>query len=229
LHFGRFGPQAALIERMPPKAKWILCIMAGFVFGAFLTCTGTVELVNSRRLADHGTSCQAQVVSKRDSVSSRFRRHTYYLEIAFSAPDGVAVDRKVKVSSETFQNAEVGSQVKAYYLPENPNVCAAGETVDLRYGTLVFGLLALAGAIFLLCTRNQTASVDELAEKIEARLQPLMVNKFEYQKVEAREFPHLDLSFYDNVQKELENRGYTFLADLENLTLRNDATSRTFI
>jgi len=214
---------------MPPKVKRILCIVAGFVFGAFLIYRGTVELLNSRRLADHGKPLQAKVVNKRESVSGRFRRHTYYLEIAFSAPNAVAVDKEVKVTSETFQDAEVGAQVKAFYLPENPTVCAAGETVELRYGTLVFGLLALAGGIFLWCTMNQASTVDELAAKIETHLQPLMVNKFEYRKVEAREFTHLDLSFYDNAQKELEGRGYTLLADLENLTVRSEATAPTFI
>jgi hypothetical protein len=214
---------------MSDKIKRIFCIAIGIVMGGWLVFYGARELVNSKRLADQGKTAQAQVADLRESVSGRLRRHTYYLTIAFETPGGRSVTKEVKVSRDTFTTAQVGSAVKAYYLAEDPTVCAAGPTVDLRYGNLLFGLVVLAGAVFLWVTRNRPSEMDDLAEKIEGHLKPLMVERFDYAPVVAQEFAHLDQAFYDNSRRHLEERGYSFLADEENVTLRKQSGERNFL
>ncbi|HWX21116.1 MAG TPA: DUF3592 domain-containing protein [Candidatus Binatia bacterium] len=214
---------------MSDKIKRIFCIAIGLVMGGWLAVYGTRELINSKRLADHGKAAQARVVDLRETVSGRLRRHAYYLTIAFETPGGSAVTKEVKVGQDTFTTAQVGSAVKAYYLAEDPTVCAAGQTVDLRYGNLLFGLVVLAGAVFLWVTRNRSSEMDDLAEKIEGHLKPLMVERFDYAPVRAQEFGHLDLAFYDNARRHLEERGYSFLADEENVTLRKQSGERNFL
>jgi hypothetical protein len=186
-------------------------------------------LVDSKKLADHGKAAKAQVIDGRDRVSGRLRHHSYYLTIAFETAQGGSVQKEVKVSSETFHAARPGDSVKAYYLQEDPTICAAGETVDLRYGNLLWGLAAIAGAVFLALTMNKPSAMDQLAQKIEARLKPLMVERFQYAPARAKEFTHLDLAFYDKARGYLEERGYRFLADEQNVTVHSDATERTFL
>jgi hypothetical protein len=185
--------------------------------------------LNSKHLAGRGQSTEADIVDTRERVGGRLRTHSYYLTIAFATSVGTAIRKEVKVSHETFKSARVGGTVKAWYLAEEPTICAAGETVDLRYGNLVYGLIAFVGAAFLWFTRNQATTEEELAEKLEARLKPMMVERFEYVPTRPEQFAHLDLAFYDNARRHLEGAGYTFLADEENITLKMDAGERTFL
>ena len=188
---------------MTDKVRRILCIAAGLVMGIGLIIYGATELLNSKRLAARGKPVQAQVVDAQDQMSGRLRRHTYYLKVSFTTPEAGPVSKRVKVTHETFATAQPGSQVKAFYLAENPTICAAGETVDLRYGNLLLGLVVLGGAVFLLATLNAPSETDKLAQKIEAHLQPMMRERFDYAPVRAQDFAHLDLSFYDDAGRHL--------------------------
>lgn len=214
---------------MSTNAKRVLCVVIGLVMGGWLSWRGGTELLNSKHLADHGKSIQADVVDSRERVSGRFRTHSYFLTIAFETSSGTAVRKEVKVSEKTFDGVRVGGTVKAWYLAEQPTICAAGATVDLRYGNLIYGLLAFLGAAFLWFTRNARSTEEELAEKLEARLKPMMVEHFDYVPARPEQFAHLDLAFYDNGRQFLEKAGYTFLADEENVTLKMDTGERTFL
>lgn len=214
---------------MGSKAKRIVCVLIGLVMGAWLTWYGGRELLDSKRLASRGKSTEADVVDSRERVSGRLRSHSYYVTIAFETPAGTAVRKEVKVGHETFNHAQTGGTVKAWYLAEEPTICAAGETVDLRYGNLIYGLLAFLGAAFLWFTRDHPADEDELAEKLEQRLKPMMVQRFDYVPARAEQFAHLDLAFYDNARRHLEAAGYSFLADEENVTLKMNVGERTFL
>jgi hypothetical protein len=197
--------------------------------GGWLTWRGGTDLLNSKHLADHGEPVQADVVDSRERVSGRFRTHSYYLTIAFETPSGTPVRKEVKVSEKKFESVRPGGTVKAWYLAEQPAICAAGTTVDFRYSNLFYGLLAFAGAAFLWFTRNLRSTEEELAEKLEARLKPMMVEHFDYVPARAAEFGHLDLAFYDNGRQVLEKARYSFLSDEENVTIKMDAGERTFL
>jgi hypothetical protein len=56
-----------------------------------------------------------------------------------------------------------------------------------------------------------------------------METKFEYAIVNAADFPHLDLAFYDQTQKFLEGHGFTWLGDKENVTIRKSTGLSLFI
>lgn len=65
---------------------------------------------------------------------------------------------------------------------------------------------------------------------LRARLDAVYGEPHELVRVEASAFPEADLEFYDRARKELESRGYRFLADVEDLTLsRIYPQNRTFM
>lgn len=55
----------------------------------------------------------------------------------------------------------------------------------------------------------------------------LCIAEHEYATVDARQFKHLDLEFYEQSQLLLETHGYRFLADQENLTARRIGGGRS--
>lgn len=65
---------------------------------------------------------------------------------------------------------------------------------------------------------------------LRARLDAVYGEPHELVRVEPAAFPEADLEFYDRARKELESRGYRFLADVEDLTLsRIYPQNRTFM
>jgi len=76
---------------------------------------------------------------------------------------------------------------------------------------------------------RQPANTEEAAEQIEDHLKRLKQACFEYAPADARDFKHLDLAFYDENRRHLEQQGYGYLADQENISLRNPGSARTFL
>jgi hypothetical protein len=65
---------------------------------------------------------------------------------------------------------------------------------------------------------------------LRARLDAVYGEPHELARVEPTAFPEADLDFYDRARKELNGKGYTFLADVEDLTLsRIYPHNRTFL
>jgi len=59
----------------------------------------------------------------------------------------------------------------------------------------------------------------EGAEEILRRIETVYVPKHKYAIVEPREFKHLDLAYYDKVQRYLESQGFNLICNKEYLTI----------
>ena len=59
----------------------------------------------------------------------------------------------------------------------------------------------------------------EGAARILGRIEAVYVPTHRYVTVNARDFGHLDLAYYDKVQRYLESQGFRWIGDKENLTL----------
>jgi hypothetical protein len=55
-------------------------------------------------------------------------------------------------------------------------------------------------------------------------IKALSMEKHEYGPASPRDFPHLDLTFYDRGEHELEQLGFRSLKDWENLTVSGAST-----
>jgi hypothetical protein len=216
---------------MKAKTKKVLVILGGIVMSAFFLYSGYGEWRNSRRLAAEGRSTTGEVLEATDRRSGKFRRHTYFLRVQFAPEAGAAtVAQKVEVSRDTFDAAVTTGVVKVHYLPDNPTTCVAGETVQVKYGKIVWGIVFLGAAVFLIIFFREAADEDEAREMIEESLRPLCEDQHNYAPVDARRFKHLDLAYYDDSQQTLETHGFRCVGDVENRTLNATSNSpRTFL
>src|SRR5262249_31324249 len=87
----------------------------------------------------------------------------------------------------------------------------------------------LFGAVYLLVHFKQPASEEEAVQGIKEHLKPLMEQKHDWVPATASQFKHLDLAFYDDGQRFLEQQGFRVLGDEENVTLRMPGNPRTFV
>jgi hypothetical protein len=203
-------------------AKKIIVIIMCLAVGGISSFIGARELIHSKQLVSRGKTAMGPVLDSEERIGRRSR--TYYLTVAFKPDDGAELTSKVKVSSGVFDHFHIGSTVKVWYLAENPAICAAGDQVEMRYGSLISGIILLGAGIFLIVVFRRPADVEELAERVEGRLKNLTVTRYEYGPANPDDFKHLDLSFYNDGQRYLESLGYTFVADEENLTVRKSGT-----
>src|SRR6266496_1781033 len=72
---------------------------------------------------------------------------------------------------------------------------------------------------------------EKTGSKILETIKALSMEKHEYGPARPREFPHLDLTFYDRSEHELDQLGFRSLGDWENLTVSGASTvvMRTFL
>jgi hypothetical protein len=214
---------------MDKTFKKIFAIASGFLLGAFILVFGTREFIHSKQLAARGQFTHGEVVNLKDSTTYTGRSHIYYVSIKFSTANQVLREERAKVSKAVFDATSIGDTVPVHYLAEDPSICQAGETVELRYGYLLFGILMLFGAVYLTLNFERPADVDEAAENIDKAFKTLCVREYEYRSVKANQFKHLDLAYYNSTQQNLENRGFVFVDNQENVTLRRRSNIHTMI
>ena len=214
---------------MNAKTKKVLSITGLLVMGVVFIFVGSKELVHSRQLVALGKTATAKVLDGEDDVSGRFHTHTYYLQVRFRPENGSTISPRIEVSKDVYQSVPIGSTVKVHYLPEDPTICQAGETVETRFGKLLWGIGFLLGAGYLLLFFQQPADQKEAVERLGESVKTLSITQFEYVSVDAAKFKHLDLAFYDNGRRHLEALGYCCLDDQENVTLRRRSGISTFI
>src|SRR6266496_2003852 len=154
----------ASVKNMSKKAKKVLAVSAGIVVGIMAVVYGGVELIHSRQLAARGKTTTGQVLETEDRVRGKFRTHTYYVRVRFQSEGGASIQKKVSVDEDVFLTAQGSPSVKVYYLAEDPAVCAVGETVKLRYGNLLMGVVFLLGAGYLIVFFKAPADMDEAVE-----------------------------------------------------------------
>jgi hypothetical protein len=214
---------------MSKRTKKALAILGGIAVGIMAIVYGGLEFIHSRQLAARGKTTTGQVLETEDRVKGKFRTHTYYLRVRFQSEGGESIQKKVSVDEDVFLAAQRNPSVKVFYLAEDPAVCAVGETVKLRYGNLLMGIVFLFGAGYLIVFFKAPADKDEAVENIQDSFKTLTKAQFEHAPADPRRYRHLDLAFYDGIQVKLEAHGYKHVGDEENLSLRRRTVPRTFI
>ncbi len=214
---------------MTGKFRKILAIIALLVMGVVFINVGSKDLVHSRQLAARGKTVTGQVIDGEDDVSGRLHWHTYYLQVRFQPENGGPASQRVRVGKGVYQSVHIGDSVTVHYLAEDPAICQAGDVVEMRYGNLLWGVVFLFGAGYLLVFFRRPADKEEAVESIGEHVKTLSITRFEYISVEARNFKRLDLAFYDEGRRHLEAQGYRFLDDQENVTLRRRSGTHTFL
>ena len=210
------------------KFKKVFAIVALFIMGPGLIIFGTRELINSRKLADHGQTAIGTATEK-----SKYRRKlstTYYVTVRFQTAAGQTSTKKFTVSEADYDRVESDPAMKVHYLPEDPSVCAVGEKVETKFANIIWGLVMLGGAIYLVLYFKQPMDAHETAEQVATEFSKLCVGKHEYVPTDARRFQHLDLAWLDSSRQKLESLGFSFLQDTEDLTVsRSSSAPKTFL
>ena len=129
------------------KELFFFVVLAGI--GVILIVGGFKEFKNSKRLIAEGQSTVGNVVDSEERRGRRGRR-SYYLTVAFKTAQQQAVERELRVSKVVYNSGTQAGTVKVHYLAANPSVCQFGEKATAKYGTMVWGFLALGGGGFLL-------------------------------------------------------------------------------
>ncbi len=201
------------------NVKSMLLIAVAFVAGPWLLWTGLKEYQNSKRLAAEGRETTAQVLER--AVKPRTRGgNRYYLSVQFQTTAGKFARGRVQVNQSEYLQDTLGSTVTVRYLPSNPAICAVGEPIPVWTNILTSGVVLLVSGCALLVSHRRLGSTRVVAVKVVERVGALCESQFEYASVNAREFGHLDLTWYDASQRWLEKRGFGLLGDEENLTFR---------
>jgi hypothetical protein len=211
------------------KFKKIFAIIGGFAGGVFMLIFGTTEFIHSKQLAAHGQSTQGQVFNLEDKASYNNRSHTYYVWVKFHAGDQALLEERAKVSKEFFEGTRVGDSIPVHYLAENPAICQVGQGVELQYGYILFGFVFLLGAAYLVLNFDRPMDQAEAADNINESVKTLSLQAFEYRSVKADSFKNVDQAYYNSTQLNLESRGFFFIDDQENVTLRRRSGIHTFI
>src|SRR6266404_3047674 len=155
------------------KNNRILTIVFTLVFGVLAMLFGAKDLVNSIQLSKRGRSVVAEIVDGWDHVSGLTRSHSYTLVVSFQSEKGNAVRKELRVSEEVYIASQGTRTVMVFYLPEDPEICAAGEKVEIRYGGLVFGIFLVGLAAYVSWFYSPSG-------RIKKHLKKLMQERHEY-------------------------------------------------
>ena len=165
---------------MNTKTKKIIAIIGGLAMSVMFIVLGSKELIHSMQLASRGKATTAEVLEAEDDTSGRLHWHSYYLQVQFQPDGGDRVSKRVEVGKKVYLAAMADPSVKVHYLAEDPAICAAGDTVELRYGNLLWGVVFLFVAGYLFVFFKKPADADEAVEEIEANLKPLTQAKHDW-------------------------------------------------
>jgi len=199
--------------------KSIFLTIIALVLGGWMVWCGFKDYQNNNRLLAEGKTASAEVLDRLVKPGSR-SGNRYYLSVQFQTATEQSVQKRVRVNRAEYLNSAAGTTVSLRYLPSDPAICAVGEPVTRWRGKFVSGgLLLLSGSVLLLLNRQRLTS-HQAAEKIARSVAALCETHYEYAPVNARDFGHLDLSWYDASQRWIEQNGFALLGDEENLTFR---------
>jgi len=197
----------------------ILLTAFAFVAGSWLMWSAAKNYQISKRLAAEGKDTTAQVLDRAVKYRSK-GANRYYLTVQFQTEAGQSTQGRVQVNRGEYLKDTRGCTVTLRYLPSDPAICTVGEPVATWTNNLTSGAILLASACVLLVVNRGLSNTRVVAVKVVERVGALCESQFEYAPVNAREFGHLDLGWYDASQRWLEERGFGWLGDEENLTFR---------
>ncbi len=199
--------------------KRTLLIGFAFVAGSWWIWSGVKSYQITKRLAAEGQDTPAQVLDGKVQYRSK-GANRYYLTVQFQTEAGQPAQRRVQVNRGEYLRDHPGRTVTLRYLPSDPASCAIGAPVAAWTNNLSSGAFVLVSGFVLLLLNRRLANTRVVAVKVVERVGALCESHFEYAPVNAREFGHLDLSWYEASQRWLEERGFGWLGDEENLTFR---------
>ncbi len=182
-----------------------------FALGGWLTVHSCNEILDARRLARDGLTAAGRVIEAHTRYESK-RGLRYYITVEFSPTNHAAVARSFNVDSGVYHRAVDSGTIQVQYLADDPSVCSVEGSEDRPYPTLAAGLFMLASGLHLLW----------FFRNARRRVASLCVEEHQMATVNAIDYRHLDYAFYENGRRTLENHGYRFLADREDLTFRRD-------
>ncbi len=177
--------------------------------GGWTTVESWKEIRTGQRLSQEGVFTQGKVLQHFSSYRSKDGLK-YRLTVEFTPTNQTAVVQTFKVAADVYHPAVKTRLVTVRYLPDNPATSTAGETVHISYQWLVCGVFEFLCGIYVLWFYRDARR----------QLTSLCVEQHEYETVNAVDYPHLDLAFYEEGRRILETHGYRFLADREDLTFR---------
>src|SRR5436190_2870173 len=221
---------------------WLLMLL--LVGGGIgLIYLGGREVLHNRKLAADGKRTTATVIDKREQLLYKNNK-SCHVTVAFQSEAGQKIQDELMVYRNIYDSAVPGKPIDVLYSPKDPSIFIIGRVADINYTKFIMGWFFLGPGV-LLCwflIKNPSAGViktfseeirleearpiaTEAAQKIVQRLGPLTQAKHQYEKVDAKNFPHLDLEFYDSTRRFLEGEGYVYLEDLENVTVRKSGNN----
>ncbi len=202
------------------KTKGLVLALVGLVGGPFLIWSGWHDYQNSTKLAAEGKTTTAQVINR--TVNRRSRGpDRCFLSLQYQTEAGEVIHRQVQVVEREYDHHPPGSSASVRYLPSDPKVICVGDPVKTWRRDWVAGsILFLSGCIVGLALVGMRLKMRKAAAKIVESTAALCETTYEYALVSTAEFSHLDLAWYETSQRWLEERGFTLLANEENLTFR---------
>jgi len=215
------------------KFKNFLMVAAAFAFGCWLLYSGWTDYQNNQRLQAEGKTASALVMDHTKQIRSR-GANRYYLTVRFDTEPGQTVHQRVSVNKAQYTSATIGSASSVRYLPANPAICAVGEAVPVWRGEFLSGAILLVSGCVLSWLYRRRLTTPEAAKKVAERVAALCETQYEYAAVNAKDFGHLGLAWYDRSGQWLAQNGFAHLGDEENLTFRriskgNRTLLRTFL
>jgi hypothetical protein len=149
-----FVPANADVELMHAIKKGFL-IMLVLVGGAYLFVTGIREFRGSRRLAAEGKSTTATVVN--DRLGYRHKSVSYYLTVEFQTEAQLGIHQELEVDYDTYSAGRKG-WITVHYLPGDPAICQAGNSVETKFGNALMGAFILGCGLLWLIRFKQPVS-----------------------------------------------------------------------
>src|SRR5260370_2707965 len=199
--------------------KRTLLIGFALVAGSWYIWSGVKSYQITKRLEVEGQDAPGEGLEGKVQYRSK-GANRYYLTVQFQTEAGQPAKRRVQVNRGEYLRDHPGRTVTLRYLPSDPASCAIGAPVAAWTNNLSSGAFVLVSGFVLLLLNRRLANTRVVAVKVVERVGALCESHFEYAPVNAREFGHLDLSWYEASQRWLEERGFGWLGDEENLTFR---------
>ena len=131
------------------RIKAILFFLVILVAGIFMTVNGVKEYRNSKRIQKEGKQAFGKVVDAEERRGRRGRR-SYYLTTTFQTAANQPVEKTLKVSRDVYKKGTSTGGVTVHYLQSNPEVCAFGDKAEAKFGTAIWGALALVVSLVML-------------------------------------------------------------------------------
>lgn len=145
------------------KAKKLLVVAGAVILGLSLVVFGIKDYRTSKKLQAEGKQTVG-VVTDASVHRGRKGRKSYYLTVLFKTEAQAACEQRKSVSRSDFEDASKAGSIQVTYLASDPSVCAFGPKVKASVSPIVFGVLALGFAGFLVFGKTKEADTAPTSE-----------------------------------------------------------------